>query len=283
MKDIDLNNIWNMALAETNYDVYAKKVENYFGENFDSKVEIESIELFKASHISIKDLIRYAGLTQKEFSLRYCIPLRTIEAWCADKRKCSDYLRLLLYNDISKTRFNLYRQIIRRADIQFDLNRMQINELDLYADIKKADLHFNLQLEEWLDSDWFHFANDFFGIIENINRNTFSDKTDFNGFVPKFAFSNKETNKRKLYIYNKIADRAEKELDFHGDRQFLLMDIESADLYFNLQLEEWLNADEFDFSHDLFGIVNNIQRGVLSSAHFRNHFVPIFARRNKNK
>lgn len=39
-----------------------------------------------------------------------------------------------------------------------------------------------------------------------------------------------------------------------------MMDIESADKKFNMRLDEWLNADDFNFAHDFYGIVNNINR-----------------------
>ncbi len=41
------------------------------------------------------------------------------------------------------------------------------------------------------------------------------------------------------------------------------MGIESADQKFNLRLEDWLKADDFNFAHDSCGIQNNIQREGL--------------------
>lgn len=76
--------------------------------------------------------------------------------------------------------------------------------------------------------------------------------------------------------YLEIAKRAEKEGIYSGDRLSLIMDIESADKKFNLKLEEWLAADEFNFCHDLVGIVNNIVRDNFPSTDFGN-FVPRFA------
>lgn len=39
-----------------------------------------------------------------------------------------------------------------------------------------------------------------------------------------------------------------------------LMDIESACLCFNMDLDAWLNADSFNFAHDIIGIRNNIRQ-----------------------
>lgn len=87
--------------------------------------------------------------------------------------------------------------------------------------------------------------------------------------------TNKEYRERyKKYV--KIAERAEKEELYHGDRLNLLMDIERADLKFNLQLDDWLKADEFNFAHDLYGIINNIVRNDFPIINF-GYFVPRFS------
>lgn len=55
-----------------------------------------------------------------------------------------------------------------------------------------------------------------------------------------------------------------------------MMDIESADLKFNLRLDDWLNADDFNFAHDFYGIRDNIVRDKFPSNDF-GYFVPRFA------
>jgi hypothetical protein len=52
------------------------------------------------------------------------------------------------------------------------------------------------------------------------------------------------------------------------------MDIENADKAFNLRLEDLLNADDFNFAHDVVGIVTNINRKNPTDF---NLFVPRFA------
>lgn len=75
--------------------------------------------------------------------------------------------------------------------------------------------------------------------------------------------------------YIAIVERAEKEGLYKGDRIDLLMDIESADRVFNLRLDDWLNADKFNFAHDLWGIMDNIVRDSFSATNF-GLFVPRF-------
>ena len=83
-------------------------------------------------------------------------------------------------------------------------------------------------------------------------------------------------NKERFLKYVKIAERAENEALYSGERSTLLMDIESADLKFNLLLDDWLNTDTYNFAHDLFGITDNIVRDSFPATDF-GMFVPRFA------
>ena len=79
----------------------------------------------------------------------------------------------------------------------------------------------------------------------------------------------------KTEMYVKICERAES-LGYNGERISLMMDIESADKKFNLRLDEMLNADNFNFIHDVTGIINNIARDEYPATDF-GLFVPRFA------
>lgn len=82
--------------------------------------------------------------------------------------------------------------------------------------------------------------------------------------------------KERYEKYVEVCERAEKEGLYKGERIILLMDIESADMVFDLRLDDWLNADAFNFAHDLYGIMNNIVRNEFSATDF-GFFVPRFA------
>ena len=84
------------------------------------------------------------------------------------------------------------------------------------------------------------------------------------------------TNKEKFLMYVKISQRAEGMNLYKGERFTFLMDIEHADNTFNLRLEDLLNADDFDFAHDIVGIVSNINRETKDF----NFFIPRFAKNN---
>jgi hypothetical protein len=81
-------------------------------------------------------------------------------------------------------------------------------------------------------------------------------------------------DKERFLMYVKIAQRAEGMDLYTGDRFTFLMDVENADEQFNMRLEDWLNADDFNFAHDVVGIVNNINRQTKEFG----LFVPRFAK-----
>lgn len=47
-------------------------------------------------HLTPKELIAEAGLTQSTFSRRFNIPIRTVQDWCGDRRKMPDYLKMMV-------------------------------------------------------------------------------------------------------------------------------------------------------------------------------------------
>ena len=80
--------------------------------------------------------------------------------------------------------------------------------------------------------------------------------------------------KEKFMMYVKIAQRAEGMNLYKGERINFLMDMEHADNAFNLRLDDLLNADDANFTHDVVGIVANIDRSNPTDFDF---FVPRFA------
>ena len=82
--------------------------------------------------------------------------------------------------------------------------------------------------------------------------------------------------KGRYLKYVKICERAERMKIDTGDRMGALMDIESADKKFNMRLDDWLQADDFNFAHDYCGIQNNIKRGEFPATDF-GFFLPRFA------
>lgn len=64
--------------------------------------------------------------------------------------------------------------------------------------------------------------------------------------------------------YVAICERAEREYpEMKKNRLSIMMDIESADVAFNLRLDDWLKADDENFYHDFFGIIRESDRSTF--------------------
>lgn len=79
--------------------------------------------------------------------------------------------------------------------------------------------------------------------------------------------------KNDYVLIDKIVNRA-RELGIQCSKLNLMMDITTAYNNIPLKLEEWFNADNFDFLHDVIGIINNLNRGTLK---LENYFLPRYA------
>lgn len=80
--------------------------------------------------------------------------------------------------------------------------------------------------------------------------------------------------KDEMLIIVEIAKRAEDKGLLMFDRMSLIMDIQNAHEQFNMKLNEWLKADDLDFSHDIVGIQQNINR---ETKEVENCFLPRYA------
>ena len=110
------------------------------------------------------------------------------------------------------------------------------------------------QLPNWDNEDW----DD---LLENVRRKKQRDA---------------ETKREKNKKYASICARAKAMGIMKGDVVGALMDMESADKKFNLRLDDFLKADNFNFAHDFIGIQNNIVREHFPATDF-GYFVPRFA------
>lgn len=88
----------------------------------------------------------------------------------------------------------------------------------------------------------------------------------------------KTLTKTDYELINNIVDRAQNFGLYEDNRMTAHMDIVNATKYFNMRLEEWLGAEEYDFIHDIVGIYKAIDRSKYL-ADFSNDpwFLPRFA------
>ena len=52
--------------------------------------------IWDLAHLSIRELVSRAGMSQTAFAKGTGIPLRSVQDWCCEKRACPAYVRFLL-------------------------------------------------------------------------------------------------------------------------------------------------------------------------------------------
>lgn len=88
----------------------------------------------------------------------------------------------------------------------------------------------------------------------------------------------RKLNRRDYELCDKITTRAMEMGLYPKDRRITcMMDVQNAAMYYDMRLEEWLDSDDFDFAHDIVGIMGAISR--IAPVDFSNDplFLPRFA------
>lgn len=90
----------------TNFDLFTmaskfQKEEHFLlsvtASGIDAETEKKRLNgIWKASQMSIRDMVVYTGSTQESFGREVGIPRRTIQNWCTGQRSCPEYVRFLL-------------------------------------------------------------------------------------------------------------------------------------------------------------------------------------------
>lgn len=82
-------------------------------------------------------------------------------------------------------------------------------------------------------------------------------------------------NRDEKMVVVEIAKRADALGIMMLDRMSLMMDVEAVHAEIGLKLDELLNADDTNFTHDIVGIQNNLDR---ESKKLQNFFLPRYAK-----
>lgn len=92
----------------------------------------------------------------------------------------------------------------------------------------------------------------------------------------------KKLTRTDYELIDQIVNRAQSLGLYEGNRLTAHMDVTNATNHFNIRLEDWLNADDFNFVHDIVGIYKAINREKYP-ADFSNDtwFLPRFAGNNE--
>jgi hypothetical protein len=69
-------------------------------------------KLWRLLEMSMREIVAYSKLDMAKFSRRYCIPYRTLQAWCDGTNPCPIYIKMML-GEILK----MYSRVIRYEDL----------------------------------------------------------------------------------------------------------------------------------------------------------------------
>ncbi len=72
----------------------------------------QASNLWRLLEMSMRELVEYSKLDMAKFSRRFCIPYRTLQAWCDGTNPCPVYIKMML-GELLK----MYTRVIR-----FDMN-----------------------------------------------------------------------------------------------------------------------------------------------------------------
>lgn len=100
--------LWQDALEQPDLEMYIGEFgfPEYFDEVGDNVEEVAKIlsSIHRVAHITIPEIISESSMTKREFSEKFCIPLKTIEGWAAKSgtyaRKCPDWVRLMFCREL---------------------------------------------------------------------------------------------------------------------------------------------------------------------------------------
>ena len=71
-----------------------------WGDDEDANIPADRIDalgqIWDAAHRSVREIASDAGLSQRKLAERFCIPYRTAEDWCAGRRECPIYTKLMM-------------------------------------------------------------------------------------------------------------------------------------------------------------------------------------------
>lgn len=91
--------LWKDALTQPEKELYL--AEYGYPEWFD-EISLDASEISDTlenihgiAHMSVREMIAAASLTQAAFAAKFCVPLRTVEDWATGKHRCADYDRLM--------------------------------------------------------------------------------------------------------------------------------------------------------------------------------------------
>lgn len=189
-----------LELAEDNIredTAYSMKERAEIAQKDARKAEKENKDL-KAEIEDLKKTVEKRGATISELNTELCnaraeakaneIPEELIqEMYCMAYDKEAESIGKMERAADQMTEATIAGEDAHGFAEEYKKQKENRNRYRKVMDIESADKKFNMRLDEWLNADDFNFAHDFYGIVNNINREKGFPATDFGFFVPRFA------------------------------------------------------------------------------------------------
>lgn len=108
MTNHDFYILFSSAASEPDEDIYVAEwgTSGIFSRDPDATApDIDAVfcdlrEIWRAAHMSVRDIRKEAGLTQAELAAHFCIPPKSIQNWESSSpsaaRSCAPYIRLMM-------------------------------------------------------------------------------------------------------------------------------------------------------------------------------------------
>lgn len=102
MNDHTFSTLWDEALTTADRDAYVSdwELSSIWADEPEAEIPQDRIDylghLWDVAHMSVREICKTAKLSQVALSQRFCIPYRTVQNWCGDVSKCTNYDRLMM-------------------------------------------------------------------------------------------------------------------------------------------------------------------------------------------
>lgn len=104
--------------------------------NFHKKYKLDELQvinmlenIYRAVHLSVKDIIEMSGKRKADIGYIFCIPIRTLEDWYSEKNKCPSYTRLMMIRKFGL--LNLGKYIYLESDNHIVYNAYKGNMVEV--------------------------------------------------------------------------------------------------------------------------------------------------------
>lgn len=119
--------IWADAQETTDIDAFASDwalssalLPEDEGRDIDPELVQQLQTLWHVANDPFKDFLQLIGLTQTQCSVRFCIPLRTVQGWANETRQPPRYIRLMIAEAVGALTLRDYGKNPKNRNLPID-------------------------------------------------------------------------------------------------------------------------------------------------------------------